>query len=53
MGGQEGGRKTNIRKREKKQRTGKKHSTVKPTAIYRLEGEKIIRESIGSTEMSI
>lgn len=44
MGGQEGGRKTNIRKREKKKRTGKKHSTVKPSVIYKIEGGKIIRE---------
>ncbi|RLJ06434.1 MAG: 30S ribosomal protein S27ae [Candidatus Aenigmatarchaeota archaeon] len=43
MGGQEGGRKSKIRKRERKQRTGKKHLTVKPNSIYKVEGGKLIR----------
>ena len=43
MGGQEGGKKGKIRKREKKQRTGKKHSSVKINSLYKVDNGKIVR----------
>jgi small subunit ribosomal protein S27Ae len=43
MGGQEGGKKGKTRQREKKQRTGKKHSNVSITTAYRVEGGSLRR----------
>ncbi len=42
MGGQEGGRREGRRK-GKKQRTGRKHFSVKINSLYSIEGDKLVR----------
>ena len=44
MGGQEGGKKGKTRQREKKERTGKKHSNVSITTVYKVEGGNLARK---------